>query len=66
MRVPCPKGTRHGRPSHKQHEGRYQVVNNKLEALTHAGIAAQMNGKALAELECWDVRPRNDSFGCLE
>lgn len=32
-------------------EGRYRVANNKLEALTHDGIAAQMHGKALAEFE---------------
>jgi hypothetical protein len=32
-------------------EGRYRVVRNKLEALTHDGIAAQLHGKALAEME---------------
>lgn len=32
-------------------EGRYRVVRNKLEALTHDGIAAQLHGKALAETE---------------
>jgi hypothetical protein len=32
-------------------EGRYRVANDRLEALTHDGIAAQMHGKALAEVE---------------
>ena len=32
-------------------EGRYRVVRNRLEALTHDGIAAQLHGKALAEME---------------
>jgi len=32
-------------------EGRYRVVNNKLEAVTHDGIAAQMHSKSVAEFE---------------
>jgi hypothetical protein len=32
-------------------EGRYRVVNNKLEAVAHDGIAAQMHGTSLAEFE---------------
>jgi hypothetical protein len=32
-------------------EGRYRLVNNKLEAMTHDGIAPQLHGKALAEVE---------------
>jgi hypothetical protein len=32
-------------------EGRYRVVNNKLEAVTHDGIAPQLHGKPLAEIE---------------
>lgn len=32
-------------------EGRYRIVNDKLEALTQDGIAAQMHGKAVAEFE---------------
>jgi hypothetical protein len=32
-------------------EGRYRVVRNKLEALTHDGIATQLHGKDLAAME---------------
>jgi hypothetical protein len=32
-------------------EGRYRVVRNKLEALTHDGIASQLHGKALSDME---------------